>query len=104
MIADHNDEKLSSATLNTITAAKQIGHPITCLVAGSKVSPAAEELAKVDGVQKVLTIESDAFKGFLPEVLANVVLEVQKQNNFTHILSGASSVAKVNFDDLQEKN
>lgn len=84
-------------TLNTITAAKKIGHPITCLVAGTKVGPAVEALSKVDGVSKILTVENDALKGLLPEVMTNIVLDAQKQFNFTHILSGASSVGKVSF-------
>lgn len=97
VIADHNDEKLSPITLNTITAAKKIGHPITCLVAGTKVGPAVDALTKVDGVAKVLTVENGALKGQLSEILAQIVLEAQKKHNFTHILSGASSVGKVSF-------
>lgn len=95
MIADHNDEKLAPLTLNTVSAAQKIGHPITCLVAGTKVATVVEQLKQVEGVTKVLTIENDVFKGQLAEVLASVVLEAQKKFNFTHILTGASSVGKV---------
>ncbi|KAI2807215.1 hypothetical protein BLOT_009177 [Blomia tropicalis] len=94
VIADSNDERLLPITLNTITAAKQIGHPITCLVAGTKVGPAVETLSKVDGVQKILTVENEALKGLLPEVMTNIVLDAQKKFNFSHIISGASSVGK----------
>ena len=95
MIADANDEKLLPITLNAITAAKQIGHPITCLVAGTKVGPAVETLAQVEGVGRILTVESEALKGALPEVLTGIVLDAQKQFNYSHILPGASSVGKV---------
>ena len=95
VIAVSNDERLLPITLNTITAAKQIGHPITCLVAGTKVGPAVETLSKVDGVQKILTVENEALKGLLPEVMTNIVLDAQKKFNFSHIISGASSVGKV---------
>ncbi|KAH9403249.1 hypothetical protein TYRP_015132 [Tyrophagus putrescentiae] len=94
VIADANDEKLLPITLNAITAAKQIGHPITCLVAGTKVGPAVETLAQVEGVGRILTVESEALKGALPEVLTGIVLDAQKQFNYSHILSGASSVGK----------
>lgn len=56
-----------------------------------------ETLSKVDGVQKILTVENEALKGSLAEVLTNIVLDAQKQFSFTHILSGASSVGKVNI-------
>jgi len=94
VIADSNEEKLLPITLNTITAAKQIGNPITCLVAGTKIGPAVETLSKVDGIQKILTVENATLKGSLAEVLSNVILDAQKQFNFTHILQGASSVGK----------
>ena len=35
MIAEHNNEQLNPATLNTITAAKQLGGDVSCLVVGS---------------------------------------------------------------------
>ena len=37
VVAEHNNEKLSPVTLNTITAASKIGD-VTCLVAGSQCS------------------------------------------------------------------
>ena len=36
MVAEHNNEKLTPSTLNTITAATQVGGDIVCLVAGSQ--------------------------------------------------------------------
>lgn len=95
MIADHTEETLSPLTLKTITAAKQLGNPITCMVAGPKVGPAVDILKKVDGVEKILTVENDSLKGWLPEVMTNIVMEAHKKNNYTHILTGASSVGKV---------
>lgn len=95
LIADHTEETLSPITLKTITAAKQLGNPITCMVVGPKVGPAVEILKKVDDVEKILTVENDSLKGWLPEMMANIVLEAHKKNNYSHILTGASSVGKV---------
>jgi electron transfer flavoprotein alpha subunit len=39
IVAEHNDEALLPSTLNTITAAKQLGGDVSCLVAGSKCGP-----------------------------------------------------------------
>lgn len=94
LIADHTEETLSPLTLKTITAAKQLGNPITCMVAGPKIGPAVDALKTVDGIEKILTIESDSLKGWLPEVMVNVVMEAHKKNNYSHILTGASSVGK----------
>ena len=55
----------------------------------------ASELSKVAGVNKVLVAESEAFAGFLPEALTPLVLQTQKQFNFTHIIGGSSAMTKV---------
>jgi electron transfer flavoprotein alpha subunit len=36
VIAEHNNEKLASNTLNTITAASKIGGDVSCLVIGTQ--------------------------------------------------------------------
>ncbi|KAG2470308.1 SCAPE protein, partial [Polypterus senegalus] len=66
VVAEHNNEKLTPITLNTITAAKQLGGEVFCLVAGTNCSKVAEEVCKIQGVQKVLVAQHDAYKGFLP--------------------------------------
>lgn len=43
---------------------------------------------------KVLKIEGDEFKGFLPEVLAPLVLATQKKISATHVLAGSSAQSK----------
>ncbi|KAL8570776.1 hypothetical protein ACOMHN_006926 [Nucella lapillus] len=93
VIADHDNNHLSPVTLNTITAAKQLGD-VSCLVLGSQCSKVADEVSKIAGVKKVLLSENDAFKGFLPEAVTPSVLAVQKQLNCTHILAGATSFGK----------
>ena len=35
MVAEHADNKLSAATLSAVTAAKQVGQDVTCIVAGA---------------------------------------------------------------------
>jgi electron transfer flavoprotein alpha subunit len=55
---------------------------------------AAEQVAKVQGVNKVLIADNAAFEGFLPERLTPLILASQKQFNFTHIIAGASAFGK----------
>jgi len=94
VIVDHNNSNLSKVTLNTISAAKQIGPDVSCLVFGTKVAEVVQSLSKVKDIKKILVAENDVFKGFLPEVLAPLVVSTQKQFNFTHIMSGSTAVGK----------
>ncbi|KAG6450483.1 electron transfer flavoprotein subunit alpha, mitochondrial [Manduca sexta] len=94
VIAEHNNEALSPATQNALSAAKKIGGDISVLVAGTKCGPAADKLSKAGGISKVLVAESDAFKGFPAESLTPLILATQKQFNITHILAPATAFGK----------
>lgn len=60
-LIEHSSGALSPSNLNTLTAAKQLGGPITALVAGSDASKIAAEVAKFDGVDKVLVANNEAY-------------------------------------------
>jgi len=94
VIAEHNNDKLTPVTLNTVTAATQLGGDVSCLVVGSQCAKVAEEVSKINGISKVLLADNEAFKGFLPEALTPFLLETQKQFNFTHIVAPASAIGK----------
>lgn len=94
VVVEHTDNGLTPASLHSITAAKQLGGDITCLVAGTNCLPAAESVGKISGVSKILVAQHDSFKGFLPEYLTPVILEAQKQFEFSHILATATSFGK----------
>jgi len=94
VVAEHNNDKLTPITLNAITAASKLGGDISCLVAGTDCAKVAEELSKVQGVNKVLVAQNDCYKGSLPEELTPLVLATQNQFNFTHICAGASAFGK----------
>lgn len=51
-------------------------------------------MAKTSGLKRILVAENEAFKGFLPESLTPLILDTQKQFNFTHILAGATALGK----------
>uniref|UniRef100_A0A3P8VCB1 Electron transfer flavoprotein subunit alpha n=1 Tax=Cynoglossus semilaevis TaxID=244447 RepID=A0A3P8VCB1_CYNSE len=94
VVAEHNNDKLTPITLNTITAASKLGGDVSCLVAGTNCSKVVEEISKIQGVKKVLVAQHDSYKGALPEELTPLILETQKQFNFTHICAGASAFGK----------
>jgi len=90
--ADHNNETLGAATLNTVAAAKEIGGDVVVLVAGAGCASVAEQAAKVDGVSKVLVADNAAYANQLAENLGLLVTELGKE--YSHILASTSSTAK----------
>merc|ERR1712198_193236 len=95
VLAEHNNDKLNPVTLHAITAAKQMGGEINCIVVGSKnCQNVAKEIAEVGGISKILVAENAAFEGFLPEKLSPVLLASQEQFKFSHIVAGASAFSR----------
>ncbi|MCG8536670.1 MAG: FAD-binding protein [Pseudomonadales bacterium] len=90
--AEHDNASLKGATLNTITAAQQIGGDIVVLVAGSGCAAVADEAAKVAGVSKVLLADDAAYEHQLAENVADLVAEVGK--DYTHVLAAATTSGK----------
>ncbi len=92
VIAEHNNSALAAATLNTVTAAQQIGGDIHALVAGQGVGAVAETAAKVAGVSKVLVADNAAYAHQLPENVAPLVAELGK--GYSHVLAPATTNGK----------
>ena len=92
VIAEHNNADLNAATLNTLAAAKAIGGDIDVLVAGEGCSAVADQVAKAEGVTKVLLADNAAYGHQLPENIALLIAEVGKGHS--HILCAASTNGK----------
>ena len=93
-MAEHNGENLLQSTRHAVTAAKKIGGDISCIVAGPKCAGPAAEVAKIEGISKVIVAENAAYEGFLPENLSPLLLSAQNQFNFSHIIGGSSAFTK----------
>ncbi|WP_275269998.1 electron transfer flavoprotein subunit alpha/FixB family protein [Limnobacter sp. P1] len=92
VIAEHDNQSIKPATLNTIAAAQKIGGDIHVLVSGKGCGAAAEQAAKAAGVAKVLLADSDSLGDQLAENLAAQILAVA--GNYGHILAPSTSVGK----------
>lgn len=92
ILAEHNNDRLKSATLNTVGAAQKIGGDITILVAGSNCSAAADQAAQVAGVSKVLKADSAEYEHGLAENVAPLL--VQLAGDYSHILTPATTYGK----------
>ncbi|MCP4328702.1 MAG: electron transfer flavoprotein subunit alpha/FixB family protein [Alphaproteobacteria bacterium] len=92
VLAEHDNASLSPATLNAVTAARQIGGDIDILVAGENCAGAAEEAAKVAGIAKVLVADGAHYGHRLAENLAPLVVELAP--NYSHVLAAATTSGK----------
>uniref|UniRef100_A0A8C4Q2D0 Electron transfer flavoprotein subunit alpha n=1 Tax=Eptatretus burgeri TaxID=7764 RepID=A0A8C4Q2D0_EPTBU len=85
---------VAPVTLNAISAAHKLGGSVSCLLAGNDCASIAEQLKLVKGVEKVILVQSSAYKGLMAEEIAPVVLAAQTQFQFSHICAGASAFGK----------
>ncbi|MDQ5911483.1 MAG: electron transfer flavoprotein alpha subunit, partial [Pseudomonadota bacterium] len=92
VIAEHDNAALKAATLNTLTAAAQLGDDIHVLVAGHNCGAVAQAAAQVVGVKKVLTAEAPYYANQLAENVA--VLIVSLASGYSHILAPATAAGK----------
>ncbi len=96
VVAEHDNQSIKSATLNTVAAAAQIaksvGSDIAVLVAGSGCGAAATAAAAIAGVKKVLTADAPHYKDQLAENMAPLVVGLTSA--YTHILLPANSFGK----------
>lgn len=92
VIAEHDNIHLKPATLNTITAAVQIGGDVHVLVAGANAAGVASAAAQVAGVAKVIHIDADSLAhGVAENVTAQVVALA---SGYSHILFAATASGK----------
>jgi electron transfer flavoprotein alpha subunit len=76
VLAEHNGPALDEATAKTVSAAAQISKPVHVLVAGEVGRPAAEQAAKLSGVEKVLVADDPRYAHFLAEPVSELVLSL----------------------------
>ena len=92
VIAEHDNSTLKGATLNTVTAAAQMGDELHLLVAGSNCGGAAEAAAKVAGVSKVLVADAAAYEHQLAENVSKLIVELAE--GYSHIVAPATTNGK----------
>eukprot|EP01095_Lingulamoeba_sp_RSL-Kostka_P003286 TRINITY_DN14290_c0_g1_i1.p1 TRINITY_DN14290_c0_g1~~TRINITY_DN14290_c0_g1_i1.p1 ORF type:complete len:386 (-),score=126.53 TRINITY_DN14290_c0_g1_i1:1176-2333(-) len=94
ILVDHDNKKISAATKSTITAANQITDQVDALVLGNNCSSVVDEIKTIKGISRVLVKEADFLEKPVAENISNAVLQCQNKNNYTHILSSASTTGK----------
>ena len=92
VIAEHDNQSIKAATLNTVTAAAQCGGDVHVLVAGAGCGAAAQAAAQIAGVTKVMVADAPQFADGLAENVAEQALAVA--GNYSHILAPATAYGK----------
>ena len=92
ILADHDNQTIRGATLNTVAAAAKIGGDIVLLVAGGGCAAAAQAAAQIAGVKTVLVADAPQYKDELAESLAALVVSIASV--YSHILAPATSFGK----------
>jgi len=92
VVAEHDNENLVAATLNTVTAACQLGDDVHVLVAGENCAGVAEAAAKVVGVTKVLCADDARYAHGVAETLAALIVSLA--GDYSHVLAPADKFGK----------
>ena len=92
VVAEHDNNQIKGSTLNTVTAASEIGGDVSVLVAGSESSSAAEQASKIAGISSVIHVDDPIYKNFLAEDLGNLVVSIAE--GFNYILAPATTFGK----------
>lgn len=92
ILADHDNGQLAGATLNTVTAASEIGGDIDLLVAGDAGGDVAKAAATISGVSRVLTADADMFAHGIAENIAPLVQSLA--SGYTHLMAPATTTGK----------
>lgn len=92
LVADVVKGQLGDAVAKVMTAAAAIEAPIHILVAGKDCSTAADVASKLEGVEKVLLAESDAYENHLAENMAALIVSLA--DGYEHIVASATTTSK----------
>ena len=96
VVAEHDNESLKPATLNTLTAAAELsGHgagDIHVLVAGESCRAAAEQAALCPAVAKVLLADAPELGHRIAENMAPLVVKLSA--DYSHVLAAAMTSGK----------
>ncbi|TMX31476.1 FAD-binding protein [Vibrio sp. Hep-1b-8] len=97
VIAEHDHNALSAATLSVLTAAMQLkgfssGAKISVLVAGNPCDEICNQLSGCEGIDELLVADSPVYQSQLSENLAQLVMS--RASEYGYLLCSSSSFGK----------
>ena len=92
VIAEHDNSKLKTFTLNAINASSKIDADVHVLVAGNKCENVCKEVSAIPLVKKVLQSDSENYENYLAENLTPLIVKLA--DKYTHITASANTFGK----------
>ncbi|HEV7159183.1 MAG TPA: FAD-binding protein [Caulobacteraceae bacterium] len=92
VVADHDNKELKDTTLKTVTAGLALSPEVDVLIAGQGIAGVAAQAARIKGVRKVLTAESEALGQHIAEAISACVMPLM--GAYEDLLTPATSVGK----------
>ncbi|KAF2479712.1 electron transfer flavo protein subunit alpha, mitochondrial, partial [Neohortaea acidophila] len=93
-VLEQRDGKLNMSSLASISAAQKLGGSIHGFVAGGNIKAVADQASKIEGLEKVIFVDNDAYDRGLAENWAPLLVENIKKGGYTHVLAGHSAFGK----------
>lgn len=93
-ILEQKDGKLNSGSLGAVTAGQKLGGSVHGFIAGKAGKSIAQEAAKIQGLEKVLAVENEAYERGLAENWAPLLVENIKKGGYTHVVTSHSAFGK----------
>jgi len=92
VIAEHDNNNLKGATLNTVSAATGLTGEVNLLVIGFNIDNVVEESQSLDGVNKVIKCDAETYANSVAEDLSDIIENIS--GGYSHILAPATTFGK----------
>ena len=92
VIAEHDNNNLKGATLNTVSAATGLTGEVNLLVIGFNIDNVVEESQSLDGINKVIKCDAETYANSIAEDLSDIIENLS--GGYTHILAPATTFGK----------
>ena len=89
---EHANGVLNDQSLKAISGAKEFGNDLHILIAGSNIDEAVAEASKIEGVSKVIHLNSNEFDNILAEKLAAALFDLSSE--YSYFAAAATTTGK----------
>ena len=89
---EHANGVLNDQSLKAISGAKEFGNDLHILIAGSNIDEAVAEARKIEGVSKVIHLNSNEFDNILAEKLAAAMFDLSSE--YSYFAAAATTTGK----------
>ena len=89
---EHANGQLNDQSLKAVSGAKEFGEDLHVLIAGSNIDEAVTQASKIEGVSKVIHLDSSEFDNILAEKLTSAIFDMSGDYNF--FASAATTTGK----------